>query len=548
MNFLTEITTWMVVVLAMGAVAGVTGIVTSWLVAGSRGVKNFAGIITRGIADLVLLSPRRIFAITSLTVRESVRRKALWIGAVFLLLFMFAGWFIGDAKESTPAKPYVSFVMTTTRWMLLPVAVLLSCWGLPADIRDRSLHTVVTKPVRRSEVVLGRIAGYVVVMTTLLIGVSLTGFLWVRRVVPERAQRQLVSRVPIRGVGQTVKTTAAEKPEENILKRNVGDLLDVRQFIEGATAERAVYVFEGLNESMFPGTDDIRLEYSFEAFRTFKGEIGQEIAFAAEVVNEAKKIRASVGVYPVNEFSGEMAHILEEGTSENLIMVERNLPYVPDGEDTPKQGSLFQDFVVDGKLRVEIACLDAQQFLGANTSDMFIRLPDRSFASGYWKSIFTMWLSIVLIVTIGTTSSCFLKGPVSTLATTGLLVLGTFLKAGLISRLNDYFGLKGAVLGGGPVEAFFRTIWGMNESSPLDESPTTAAIQFIDGVSFNLLNIFQHLIPSLTTFDGTPSIANGFDVPLDTCILPSLFITIGFFIPCYIIGYFALQLRELEAK
>ncbi len=61
------------------------------------------------------------------------------------MLFMFAGWFIGDTTDATPAKNYISFVMTTVRWMLLPVAVLLSCWGLPADIRDRSLHTVVTK-------------------------------------------------------------------------------------------------------------------------------------------------------------------------------------------------------------------------------------------------------------------------------------------------------------------------------------------------------------------------------------------------------------------
>ena len=30
--------------------------------------------------------------------------------------------------------------------------------------------------------------------------------------------------------------------------------------------------------------------------------------------------------------------------------------------------------------------------------------------------------------------------------------------------------------------------------------------------------------------------------------LPSVLITLGFFIPAYIIGYFGLQVRELEAK
>ena len=100
-------------------------------------------------------------------------------------------------EEDVPAKPYVSFVLTVVQWILIPVALLLACWGLPADIKDRSLHTVVTKPVRRSEIVIGRMLGYGMMTTLVLVIVALFGYVWIRRVVPERSQAQLISRVPV---------------------------------------------------------------------------------------------------------------------------------------------------------------------------------------------------------------------------------------------------------------------------------------------------------------------------------------------------------------
>jgi hypothetical protein len=56
------------------------------------------------------------------------------------------------------------------------------------------------------------------------------------------------------------------------------------------------------------------------------------------------------------------------------------------------------------------------------------------------------------------------------------------------------------------------------------------------------------VIPDFTYFDMTPYVANGFDVPWDASLLPSILTTIGFLIPCIILGYFSLQVRELEAK
>ena len=65
---------------------------------------------------------------------------------------------------------------------------------------------------------------------------------------------------------------------------------------------------------------------------------------------------------------------------------------------------------------------------------------------------------------------------------------------------------------------------------------------------YAMLFLAQYIIPDVRTFDAAVYTANGFDVPFATCLLPSILITLGFFIPAYVIGYFGLQVCELEAK
>ena len=64
----------------------------------------------------------------------------------------------------------------------------------------------------------------------------------------------------------------------------------------------------------------------------------------------------------------------------------------------------------------------------------------------------------------------------------------------------------------------------------------------------NLLWLIKHIIPDLTPFRMSEYVAKGFDVPFDGALLPSLATAVGYSIPCLLIAYFSLSLRELEAK
>src|SRR5690606_895309 len=103
--------------------------------------------------------------------------------------------------------------------------------------------------------------------------------------------------------------------------------------------------------------------------------------------------------------------------------------------------------------------------------------PDRRFASGYFKAVFGIWLMTVLVVVLGVTASTFLKGPVATLLTFTLIVIGSPFRGFMDELAVNYersVTTQGATLeGGGPLESIIRIVRHMNPSQELPESALT---------------------------------------------------------------------------
>lgn len=62
-------------------------------------------------------------ALTSLTLKEAIRRKALLVFAVFALLLMFAGWFLTNSNERAELQVgiHIAFILQTISWIMMPV-------------------------------------------------------------------------------------------------------------------------------------------------------------------------------------------------------------------------------------------------------------------------------------------------------------------------------------------------------------------------------------------------------------------------------------------
>lgn len=534
------LTHWVVVMLAVLAVVFVTTLIISVLTLGLAGPVEVLTHIVGGFLDLIGTSPRRCLALMQLTFREALRRKTLWVFAVFAVLFLFAGWFLSDvtADAELQVKNYVSFVLRTISWLILPVALLLACWGLPEDIKARSLHTVVTKPVRRHEIVLGRILGYSAIGGLVLAGMAGVGYIWINRQLPEAMRSQLTARVPVYGAISFADNEGNDKDlQGNQLTAgvNTGDESMFRSFIEGNTKARANWEFSNVDPTQFGGDGRLVLESSFQSFRTYKGNIERQLMCQFTLVNAAKNLRVKLKPFEVREFRRNVYDVLEE--NKTLETEEGKTVSVA-------------EIIEGGKLRVETACLSSAQFLGMARPDLFIRLPDRPFAASYFKSIANIGLMMIMVVVLGVMSGCFLKGPVATILTTFIVVVGKmahgFLEALVTGRMQHNPNLQ--MQGTGVLDSLYRIPTHMTPGVDLGNSFGFRVMRALDNIELNGLWAVQHMFPDFGSFDTTEYVANAFDVPWAEAMLPSLLTTVGYCLPWIVIGYFSLRLRELEAK
>jgi hypothetical protein len=466
-----------------------------------------------------------------LTFKESVRRKTLLVFVVFAILFMFAGWFMqGSSGERADLqiKQHVTFALRAISWLILPVALLLSCWGIPEDIKARSMHTVVTKPVRRSEVVLGRMLGFVGIGTVVDAAMGCVAYVWVVRQIPNEARGKLVSRVPVYGK-LTFRDRMGNPSERGI---NVGDMWMFRSFIDGASKARAIWEFEGLDVDALRKQGALKLEANFESYRSHKGDIVTKLFCQYRLINPDTKQYADVPPFPVNEFS------------ETITMVDPTINVYDATTQESKAVNVFDDLISDGKLTIEAQCIDAGQYLGMARPDLFIRLADRNFFSGFSKSVVSIWLMMVLVVALGVTASCFLKGPVATLATFSLIAIGMWFRSFMETVV-----LGGTFKGGGPIESMIRIATHKNIQERIDEDAISQAVTMVDYAARAVLWLAQHLVPNFEHFTRASQYApNGFDVDWQAGMLPVIFVTLAYLVPCVVIGFYSLKLRELESK
>lgn len=355
---------WVLVLAGISLAALVVGYVIATLQHGPVGaIRVTLGVIKSGMGDLVRISPRRTIALAWLAVKESIRRRVVVGFGVFILVLLFAGWFL-DPGSPDPAKLYLSFVLTATGYLVPLLALLLSAFSLPNDIRTRTLYTVVTKPVRASEIVLGRILGFATITTGLLIVMALLSYFFV---VTGLSHTHTLTADDLRPtgtaeggkrdlVGDTGRTNkhrhhifidseggarvdathghthdlivnddgsyALSPPRGMLVARvpvygklafrdrdgrdtskgiNVGDEWMYRSYIQGGSPAAAMWTFTNLTPERFP--ESLPLEATIGVFRTHKGEITRGVLGSISVRNPDTGLTVETEIFEAKEFA-----------------------------------------------------------------------------------------------------------------------------------------------------------------------------------------------------------------------------------------------------
>ncbi len=139
-----------------------------------------AQVVGESVPDFLGTSPRRVMAMARLAVKEALRRKVVIVAfVIFAILLLFGQWFMGGTEN--PEKRFMNTIMFGTQLLTLLTVMLISSFSLPEDIKNKTIYTIVTKPVRATEIILGRILGFGFLGTVLLALMGLISFFFVSR-------------------------------------------------------------------------------------------------------------------------------------------------------------------------------------------------------------------------------------------------------------------------------------------------------------------------------------------------------------------------------
>ena len=571
------------------------------------GAKRCWRTIFGGVVDLVRISPRRVAALGWLAVKESIRRRVVVGFAVFILVLLFAGWFL-DPGSDNPARLYLSFVLTATSYLVLVLVLFLSAFSLPTDFRKKTLYTVVTKPVRASEIVLGRMLGFVVIGTGLLAVMGAISYVFVIRGLDHTHSLTQEDLSPVSAsaktkVGRTGKAhghrhdvaisssgqgrvemarghwhalTSDDKghfrlgpPEGALLARvpvygklnfrtsegidasegiSVGDEWTYRSYIHGASEAAAIWTFDDMRPERFP--KKLLVEMTLGVFRTYKGNIEKGILGSLSVRNPKTGLSVEVEVFESKEFAPKQVIIprkIDRFSSAQLI--SRKIE-TPQGIvlDPPPQS-------IDASLanKTEFDLYD--DLTSDGRMEIWLRcLEPKQYFGAAQPDLYirasdaTFWMN-------------FVKGYFG-IWLQMLLVIGfgvmfsTFLSGAvaMIATLgvlvggffNDFMRhlALGETYGGGPVESLVRLVNQQNVTSKLNPGLGANVAKEVDHILSFGLQAMSSVLPTFGNFSFAANVAYGFDVSWDQILVRGVG-ALGFLLPVFVAAFFFLKTREV---
>lgn len=541
------------------------------------------------LKNLYRLRWRRIWALARLSFKEAVHRnKVYWAPTAFILIFLFAGWFL-PYKPEDQVRNYVRVVYWAMSPLLLLTAGLLAAFSIPADLRQQTMHTIVTKPVERFEIVLGRCLGFILLMSLVLFGLTALSLVYVARGIDrEAAQESYKARVPVFG---DLEVSDSE---------NVGREWDYRKYITGgANNQRAIWTFTSVPTSFADrehGT--VPCEFYFDIFRTHKGRENRGVRCSFFFENWQYDVTRQ------NDYTEDRAWVLDrqsaaltdadvraqaqrenwpaDKTQRRLEIAQELRPIIARLRDDPERSlderiaslmnplaqrygyhelrskeifdyhtlsvatptGLFknrgQKPANDPRpaLTIRMRCEDQAQYLGVAKHDLYLLDREGSFALNFFKGALGLWCRICLVIVVAVALSTYFTGVIS-LLTTLLLYLGGLL-IGFIAGVA-----AGKEVGGGPLESLIRLIGSTKLASELEQTPFVRLALMLDEVFRFFLKLLLHIFPNVERFDLTGYVSQGFDIPVGQLLVDDFIPLLAYTIPWLILGFYMIRSREI---
>jgi hypothetical protein len=133
-----------------------------------------------GLADLMRISPKRIWAIGSVGFRESIRRRVLWVTPLAMLGIIAVSQLSHPFDEQDAIRQTTKYCLFASGIVVVIATLILACTSLPKEIDNRVIYTIVTKPATRLEIVLGKSLGFARTSAAILLIMGIFSYVYLQ--------------------------------------------------------------------------------------------------------------------------------------------------------------------------------------------------------------------------------------------------------------------------------------------------------------------------------------------------------------------------------
>lgn len=419
---------------------------------------------------------KRILAIARLTFWEGIRMRIVLVFIVVLVFVVLRLPFAlrGDETLSGRLQTFLSYSLGALSVFLSLATVFLSCATLTKDIQECSLHLVVTKPVSRFQILLGKWVGVNILNVLLIIlsGLVIYGFAVFIKSRPEQFMRD---RLKLSDVVWTARAAAGPTvPDfDGYARQHVEQLIDKgREFSQGkevAIRQAATELLENWKRVEPRGWR----RYEFEGLAPPESsETVYQVRFKAQSVpvgvNDQLRIRWVI------------------------IDPETNIPLAM--RDTDEQSSVRHQFLVragvvkDGKAVIEVVNPPANRresiyFEGDDGLEILYKVG--SFEMNFVKSLLLILFRLAFLSAVGLFFSTFVSFPVACFC--------------VLTILMFCIGMP----------------WWLESIGANMERPSVAVDpygRFGPAVRLLLVPVLKILLPNFSTYDGVAQLIDGYAI------------------------------------
>lgn len=113
---------------------------------------------------------RSIWAVATNTLKQALRMKIAVVFIILLIVLLptMGVSMTGDGTLKGKLQTFASYGLSLTSLLLCLLTIVVSVYSLTSDIQQRQIYTVVTKPIRRFQLLFGKLLGVILLDVALL--------------------------------------------------------------------------------------------------------------------------------------------------------------------------------------------------------------------------------------------------------------------------------------------------------------------------------------------------------------------------------------------